>query len=701
MPIDFKGLVTTGSRPYDDIMLSRINDSLLYMPIKQRAAILGTMVEESGVNPLAKSKNDTYQGLLQWGADRYRVTSDDKERELINQLKKLRETINDTTDHVSWTFGGDESGYKSFREAYGDFNNPDASLDKVYRGFSYGYVRPQGKEASYNNRLKVAEQVYQRLQQEEKVPVQSTPAKQYIEKQDATKVATLPYTPEKRHDFKAAIEANRSYGRLMDATDFQKNATEFKSTASFAEGGFLQPKDAWDALSIPEKAEMMKVAVSHGIYNLNDIRQKYNEFAEGGDKEEEVNTNTYSVGNLVDAIYQNSPKEEYLGEPSHHYDFTQSEKWADAQGYYPNARGHRDDRVKKPAHPSHLSRGTWNNDIFTLTDIGMENPNYTMFGLTDGDQDPQAILTYKGGVVLPEVTVTPKGNYFYNPYDNIRLHIKSEKSPTVNLFWNGGEEDSPFTPIAKPVIPRVEGDQEAVNWIANWYNNRREQLYNNIKESDGTKTFLYDVKDRLSGDPIGRRAINHEYYDKLNNMARYKTASFEDLKKDIPASYDRLSGEAFGTTEPSTNKVYYDNDLIQLGTEVQNRYEGFSPLGIHIHERTHTSGKTDGDGKFTGYNAQTEALENILRLKPGTEKDEYLDASPEIYGRMMEFRYNHNMNPKKRYSKQEIQKMLDQENRGFKSDLQRYDLDTLTKALNEVAQMDASQNGNIFLNEHV
>ena len=44
----------------------------------------------------------------------------------------------------------------------------------------------------------------------------------------------------------------------------------------------ITPQTAWDALSLPEKAEMMKVAVSHGITNLQDIRKKYNEFAEGG-----------------------------------------------------------------------------------------------------------------------------------------------------------------------------------------------------------------------------------------------------------------------------------------------------------------------------------------------------------------------------------------------------------------------------------
>ena len=114
----------------------------------------------------------------------------------------------------------------------------------------------------------------------------------------------------------------------------------------------------WDELSMAEKAEMMKVAVRQGITNLSDIKQRYNEFAEGGSKEEEeeVNTNSYSVGNLVNALYQNNPKEKYLGEPEHHYDFTQSEEWANAHGYYPDARGYRDDRVKKPAHPSHHSK---------------------------------------------------------------------------------------------------------------------------------------------------------------------------------------------------------------------------------------------------------------------------------------------------------------------------------------------------------
>lgn len=183
----------------------------------------------------------------------------------------------------------------------------------------------------------------------------------------------------------------------------------------------------WKDLSLKEKAAFMQVAVNNGIYDLQDIQQHYNKFAEGG------LLNPYSAGSLVDAIYKNFKGEEYLGEPSHHYDFTISEEEANRLGYYPDERGHRDDRVKKPAHPTHPSRGKWNSfEEFELTDRGMENPNYTLFGLNDGGQDPQAIMTYRGGVVLPEITVTPKKKYIHNPYDNI------------NIYAEGGPKDTYF-----------------------------------------------------------------------------------------------------------------------------------------------------------------------------------------------------------------------------------------------------------------
>lgn len=71
---------------------------------------------------------------------------------------------------------------------------------------------------------------------------------------------------------------------------------------------FLQPRDAWDALSMKEKAEMIGVAVRNGITNLNDIREKYNEFAEGGSKEEVVNTDEQYLTTMEKVAKDNHQK---------------------------------------------------------------------------------------------------------------------------------------------------------------------------------------------------------------------------------------------------------------------------------------------------------------------------------------------------------------------------------------------------------
>lgn len=250
MPIDFSNIKTTRNRHYDSGLISGINDSLQYLPRKQRAYILGTMIEESGGDPLAKSENGTYQGLLQWGADRYRIASNNQQEELANQLQYLRNTLNDTVDHKSWTHGGEGSGFNSFREAYNAFNDTTLPLSEGYRGFSYGYVRPAGKEDSYNNRLKVVQQVYDRLGGEDTI---------------------TPTAPVRRQNF-----IDRTWQQL-------KNAMPRGYSGKWSEGGFLpKPRDAWDSLSLPEQSEMMRVAVRNGITDLKTIREKYNEFAEGG-----------------------------------------------------------------------------------------------------------------------------------------------------------------------------------------------------------------------------------------------------------------------------------------------------------------------------------------------------------------------------------------------------------------------------------
>lgn len=96
----------------------------------------------------------------------------------------------------------------------------------------------------------------------------------------------------------------------------------------------------------------------------------------------------------------------------------------------PDSRGHYDDKVKLSNHPTHPSRGRFNKSgtKFYLTDFGMQNPNLTLFGTADHNQDGQTTMIYKEGVVLPEITVTPKqGRYIDNTYDQIKIYPNTIK----------------------------------------------------------------------------------------------------------------------------------------------------------------------------------------------------------------------------------------------------------------------------------
>ena len=235
MPIDFSNIKTTRGRAYDEDNISGIYEALEYLPDKQRASVLATIIEESGGNPLAVSDGGTYQGLLQWGADRYRIQSNDPKQELANQLKYLKESIYNTSDSKSWTDGGIGSGYRSFKNAYRDFNDTALPLEKIHRGFSYGYVRPRDKEESYQNRLKVAEQVLSRM----------------------------PAVPD-------YVSNPGAFNSIL-----------YRETNKKSSGGQLKHK-MWNDLSLAEKDAMIAVAVKNGITDLPTIRQKYNEFAGGG-----------------------------------------------------------------------------------------------------------------------------------------------------------------------------------------------------------------------------------------------------------------------------------------------------------------------------------------------------------------------------------------------------------------------------------
>lgn len=223
-------------------------------------------------------------------------------------------------------------------------------------------------------------------------------------------------------------------------------AIENPDSVGFVNGRWYAPTLAkqWNDLSLKEMSDVMAVAVRHGMTSLKNIRDKWNEFAEGGAIPD-------TVGEYADAIYQNA-KEEPYGDPSPHYNNVNEDL---LKTLTPDSRGHYDDAVKLPNHPSSPSRGTFNGRYFDLTDEGMQNPNYTLFGLIDnGDAD--TTLRYKGDYVLPEVTVTPEGNYYDDTYNNIKIMPWD----TRRLFKGGGYMPSK---AVRDRIANWEGDSMKTN----------------------------------------------------------------------------------------------------------------------------------------------------------------------------------------------------------------------------------------------
>ena len=168
----FTSLKTTNDRGYEvnnlNYIYNKLKSSGLYND-KQIATILANIVEESGANPYAvrtdketgKQYKDT--GLLQW-VDRY--PGIDKKRlaieELDNQINYINKTLRDTTDTVSWTHGGEGSGYMKAIDAYNEFANSN-DLERINYALTLGYVRPKGRKESAANRYKVAQQIYDEI----------------------------------------------------------------------------------------------------------------------------------------------------------------------------------------------------------------------------------------------------------------------------------------------------------------------------------------------------------------------------------------------------------------------------------------------------------------------------------------------------------------------------------------------------------
>lgn len=143
----------------------------------------------------------------------------------------------------------------------------------------------------------------------------------------------------------------------------------------------------WDELTMAEKAEMIGVAVRNGITNLQDIRDKYNEFAEGGSKgeEEEVNTDEQYL-NTMERVAQDNYQKWGFSNPDEallHALNDNTYNYRRYYGKYPQSRANADthwtDEFKTVWHP------TFSNESIYSSQKSQYNPLGLPGGFWSGD----------------------------------------------------------------------------------------------------------------------------------------------------------------------------------------------------------------------------------------------------------------------------------------------------------------------------
>ena len=247
----------------------------------------------------------------------------------------------------------------------------------------------------------------------------------------------------------------------------------------------------------------------------------------------------------------------------------------------------------------------------------------------------------------------------YSKYPELRRNIRDNRPKALD-----GDE---FTPIKGGYYPKSD-EQQITNWMSYWLNNRRRQLYNNMKKTsirkkdagswlgNGRPEFTFKL---IKGMSPERRKINGVFYNQINRAASATIDKFNNV------SNPNYLGE-------------FDEDGKLIRYDTKNKKFN---NGVRVHERTHASDAYP----------QYKAIEDILKTgKVNFPNSEFIDdevkhyhTDPnEIYSRIMQYRYNNKLKPNQIIDK----KYINSHRKQLKDlDLNIFDDNTLSKFFNEVA----------------
>lgn len=241
-------------------------------------------------------------------------------------------------------------------------------------------------------------------------------------------------------------------------------------------------------------------------------------------------------------------------------------------------------------------------------------------------------------------------------------------------------------PIERPIIP-ISDDQETIIWLANWLNNRREQLYNNIKDGIGfNDIYTYSKPENLKKGDIRDDGWDWKRIDLTRNPLEYVRGNNPERISVNKAYYSQINSAASApqiilqpdkqASDFSTRGAYVvPNNWNNTGHYIA--YPGVPSNDIKVHERTHAMNADPQEKSIR------KVIDSKNSINDNKYNDKYLDNEKEIYARLNQYRIKNNLKPTdiidKEYLNTHKKELEDLQ-------LDRYDEDVLLYLFNEIAQ---------------
>lgn len=300
---------------------------------------------------------------------------------------------------------------------------------------------------------------------------------------------------------------------------------------------------------------------------------------------------------------------------------------------------------------------------------------------------------------------------YYNPLKDIQFRFKEGKpyygNGNIRVYENANGDGFSLVKKTGNSISNYNNGGEIVNntdklenekkeekrttdWISSWLDARKEILGKNSRED-----FESDKSDTEIG--IG------EYEKQMNQLN-----SIDRINYDVNGLPVDESKREFlrATVRDYTGNNIEDDKL--LNDELKQMFEGFVSSSdsddrflyypkhptenIRTHENTHALAYRDP--VYGPSTSQSRRIADRMNTKEslieGVEYDDYMDDANEIYSRLMEFRRENNLDPKKKYTKDDIKGLREKyKNKNDDNDsygvIDRYNDDFLLFLLNDIA----------------